>query len=112
MLTNIKSGARVPARGPAVEKHCRSLSTQRISERTVLRCTVHKTLRYRNSWIIQLLPFVYARSACLSHTVLHGLLQEDPQNHPPPAITQQPLGGEVLLVIDASRSHSDTPHNR
>jgi hypothetical protein len=30
---------------------------------------------------------------------------------PPPAMAQQPLMGQILLIIEASRSHSDTPHS-
>ena len=29
----------------------------------------------------------------------------------PPPMAQQPLVGQVLLIIDSSRSHSDTPHS-
>jgi hypothetical protein len=28
-----------------------------------------------------------------------------------PPVTQQPLVGQGLLIIEASRSHSDTPHS-
>ena len=36
------------------------------------------------------------------------LLYEIP---PSPPMAQQPPVGQVLLIIDSSRSHSDTPHS-
>jgi hypothetical protein len=46
----------------------------------------------------------------------NGLGGRKPENrlifHPPPPLrARQPLVGQGLLIIEASRSHSDTPHS-